>query len=137
MRFARAILTRPAIFTFVFLIANIFVFLLMTLQQGAEVSNLLVGFNPKILLAFGAKLNSLINGRPHEWWRFVTPVFIHAGIIHLLFNMYGLWVLGPFVERLYGSAKFVVFWVVTGVAGVVGSYLTVRPDLHTGALGLM
>jgi hypothetical protein len=49
--------------------------------------------------------------------------------------MYGLFMLGPYVEKLYGSAKFVVFWVVTGVAGVAASYLTVRPALAHGALG--
>ena len=41
--------------------------------------------------------------------------------------MYSLWVIGPWVEKLYGSAKFVVFWVATGIAGVVASYLTVIP----------
>jgi len=54
---------------------------------------------------------------------------------HLLVNMYSLWIVGPYVEKLYGSAKFVVFWVVTGIAGVVASYLTVRPDLATSSLG--
>jgi hypothetical protein len=39
---------------------------------------------------------------------------------------------GPYVEKLYGSAKFVVFWVATGVAGVVASYLTVRPGMSVG-----
>ena len=43
--------------------------------------------------------------------------------------MYSLWIVGPYVEKLYGSAKFTVFWVVvTGVVGVVASYLTVRPN---------
>jgi len=44
-------------------------------------------------------------------------------------------ILGPFVEKLYGSAKFVVFYVVTGVAGVMGSYLALRPSLARGLLG--
>src|SRR5258706_8167651 len=39
--------------------------------------------------------------------------------------MYSLWMVGPYVEKLYGSAKFVVFWVLSGIAGVVASYLTV------------
>jgi len=43
--------------------------------------------------------------------------------------------IGPYVEKLYGSAKFVFFWVLTGIAGVVGSYLTVRPSLTVGGLG--
>jgi membrane associated rhomboid family serine protease len=124
IRFARAILTRPAPFTIALLVANIFVFLLTILSSGGENSPL---FNA-VLIAYGAKTNALINAG--QWWRFVTPIFLHGGVIHLLMNMYGLWVLGPYVERLYGSAKFVFFWVVTGIAGVVGGYLTVRPNMQ-------
>jgi hypothetical protein len=43
--------------------------------------------------------------------------------------------LGPYVEKLYGSARFVVFWILTGVAGVGASYLAVRPEWAHGALG--
>jgi membrane associated rhomboid family serine protease len=48
--------------------------------------------------------------------------------------MYSLWMVGPYVEKLYGSAKFVVFWVLTGIAGVVASYLTVRPNMSVGPI---
>jgi rhomboid protease GluP len=92
------------------------------------------GFSTPVLLAYGAKLNSYIAGPNHEWWRFVTPMFIHVNLIHILVNMYSLWIIGPYVEKLYGSAKFVVFWVLTGIAGVVASYLTVRPALATNGL---
>ena len=68
-------------------------------------------FPEPVLQAYGAKLNYLIR-QNHEWWRFITPVFIHVGLLHLLVNMYSLWMIGPYVEKLYGSAKFVVFWVV-------------------------
>lgn len=92
-------------------------------------------FSEPVLIAYGAKLNRLINEQ-HQWWRFITPMFVHVNLAHLLVNMYSLWVVGPYVEKLYGSAKFVVFWVVTGVAGVVASYLTViSPDTQLGSLG--
>lgn len=132
--YARAILERPYIFTIVFLIANFFVFMLM--WQASEMSStaLWSAFNPGVLLQFGAKTNYNIRFE-HEYWRFVTPVFIHANLPHLLMNMYGLWVLGPWVEKLYGSARFVMFWIVTGVAGVVASYLTVIPGTRPGLLG--
>lgn len=127
IRFARAILSRPYIFTIVFLVANIFVFFL-TSQAGANE-------NALVLVKYGAKVNALIDSQ-QEWWRFVTPIFLHGNIAHLLMNMYGLWVIGPYVERLYGSAKFVFFWVATGIAGVVASYLSVQPAMHgSGALG--
>jgi len=93
------------------------------------------GFPEPVLATYGAKLNYLINSPYYQWWRFVTPIFIHINLPHVLVNMYSLWMVGPYVEKLYGSAKFVVFWVLTGIMGVVASYLTVRPSLAGSSLG--
>lgn len=90
-------------------------------------------FPDAVLIGYGAKLNFLINEPNSQWWRFITPMFIHINLIHLLVNMYSLMMVGPFVEKLYGGAKFAVFWVVTGIFGVVASYFTVRPELATNA----
>jgi rhomboid protease GluP len=130
LRFLRAVISRPATFTFIFLVANVFLYLLMWLSGGATGA---------VLRAYGAKINYLID-HEGQWWRFVTPIFLHVhlpglGPLHLLSNMYGLFMLGPYVEKLYGSARFVVFWILTGVAGVVASYLAVRPEWAQGALG--
>ncbi len=130
MRFIRAIISRPATFTFVFLTACVFLYLLMEFSGGAQGA---------VLIEYGAKVNRLIDERG-EWWRFVTPIFLHVtvpgyGPLHLLTNMYGLFMLGPYVEKLYGSSKFVFFWMLTGVAGVATSYLTVRPELAAGPWG--
>jgi rhomboid protease GluP len=141
LRFLRAIISRPATFTFVFLVANVFLYLLMYLSGGAA---------GEVLTAYGAKVNYLID-QEGQWWRFVTPIFLHVQLpsqfvqpgplgfllanMHLLSNMYGLFMLGPYVEKLYGSARFVVFWILTGVAGVFASYLAVRPEWAHGALG--
>jgi rhomboid protease GluP len=98
-------------------------------------SSALMAFPNSVLIGYGAKLNVLINASPHQWWRFVTPIFIHVNLPHILVNMWSLWVVGPYVEKLYGSAKFVFFWVLTGVAGVVASYLTVRPNMPVTSVG--
>ncbi len=129
IRFARAVFTRPASFTIIFIAANVFVFLLMLQGNTANV------WEPSVttLLAYGAKFNSLINAG--QWWRLVTPMFIHIGVIHLLVNMYGLFMLGPYVEKLYGSAKFVLFWVVAGVGGVAASYFAASHQMQDGLLG--
>jgi rhomboid protease GluP len=127
IRFARAVLNRPHKFTILFLVVNFFMFLLMWQSSGLTSASLWE-FQPIVLRAYGAKLNFLIDTQ-HQWWRFVTPIFLHGSLIHLLVNMYALWMIGPLVEKLYGSAKFVTFWVLTGIAGVVASYLTVvSPD---------
>src|SRR5215213_10064118 len=132
IRFARAVLSRPYKFTIVFLVLNLFVFLLMWESSGMSFRVLQRGFSDAVLIAYGAKLNYLINPPNNQWWRFITPMFVHIDVLHLIMNMFSLLILGPFVEKLYGSAKFVVFWVVTGIAGVVGSYLALRPSLARG-----
>src|SRR5215213_1178732 len=135
IKFARAVLSRPYKFTIVLLVANLFVFMLMWESSQMTSSVLWQAFHEPILIAYGAKLNYLIDAPNYQWWRFIAPMFIHINLLHLLINMYSLMMVGPFVEKLYGSAKFVVFWVVTGIAGVVASYLTVRPQLASGAFG--
>ena len=135
IKFARAILNRPYMFTILLLVANLFVFLLMWQSSGLTSDVLWQGFPEPVLVAYGAKLNYLVDAPNFQWWRFVTPMFVHINLPHVLVNMYSLWIVGPYVEKLYGSAKFMVFWVLTGIAGVVASYLTVRPRLATGALG--
>jgi rhomboid protease GluP len=132
MRFARAVLNRPYKFTIILLVANVFVFVLMWQTSGLPFS-LLTPLPNEVLIPFGAKVNFYIQDR-HEWWRFVTPMFLHVNLLHLMVNMYSLWIVGPYVEKLYGSAKFVVFWVLTGVAGLVASYLTVRPQMAVGPI---
>jgi rhomboid protease GluP len=93
------------------------------------------GFPDTVLVAYGSKLNYLINAPNNQWWRFITPMFVHIDVLHLVMNMFSLLILGPFVEKLYGSAKFVVFYVLTGIAGVVGSYFALQPALARGVFG--
>jgi rhomboid protease GluP len=134
LRFARAVLSRPYKFTIIFLIANFFIFLLMWQSSGMNSAALWV-IPPPVLIAYGAKLNSLIREQ-HQWWRLVAPMFEHVNLIHLLVNMYSLWIVGPYVEKLYGSAKFVFFWVATGVIAMVASYLAVvKGPVPAGLLG--
>jgi rhomboid protease GluP len=135
IRFARAVLSRPYTFTIILLIANLFVFMLMWQSSGMTTRVLWTSFPDQVLIAYGAKLNYLINAPNNQWWRFITPMFVHVNLPHVLINMYSLWIVGPYVEKLYGSAKFVVFWVLTGIAGVVASYLTVRPNLAVTSIG--
>jgi rhomboid protease GluP len=52
-----------------------------------------------------------------EWWRIFTSMFLHIGIIHIAFNMFVLWQIGPFVERLLGNIGFSIVYMVSGIAG--------------------
>ena len=60
----------------------------------------------------------------HEWWRVVTAMFLHGGLIHIGFNMMSLLQLGPALEELYGSPRYLFLYVVTGAFGFLASALT-------------
>ena len=70
---------------------------------------------------YGLKVNELIVAG--QFWRLITPVFLHANLLHIGFNMYALFLLGPQLERHYGSWKFLALYLVSGFAGVVASFV--------------
>jgi len=78
-------------------------------------------FGIDIPAAYGMKINERILAG--EWWRLITPVFLHGGILHLGFNMYALYVLGPGLERFYGHGRFLALYLLAGFAGNVLSFL--------------
>ena len=59
-------------------------------------------------------------------WQLITHMFMHGGIFHLLFNMLGLWMFGSIIERLWGPKRFLVFYLVFGLAAglaQMGNYM--------------
>ncbi len=73
------------------------------------------------LEAYGARINDLI--RLGELWRFLTPVFLHASIPHILFNMYALIAFGAGLERHFGRWRFLILYLLSGFTGNVVSFL--------------
>jgi membrane associated rhomboid family serine protease len=63
-----------------------------------------------------------------ELWRLLTPVFLHLGLIHIAFNMYALFILGPPIERAYGRVRFLALYLATGVMGNVASFAFGNPN---------
>jgi rhomboid protease GluP len=100
-----------------------------------DFGSLLGGIDSRTLVRLGAKYGPLI--AMGEWWRFITPVFLHGGIIHLAFNTWVMLDLAPAVEQIYGSHKFLVLYVVTGAAGFVVSYFWHPYGISVGASGAL
>ena len=90
-------------------------------------------------LALGAKYGPLI--RLGQWWRLFTPIFLHGSILHILFNMYALIILGREIEPAYGHRDFLIFYLITGFAGNVFSFVfspqTVSVGASTSLFGLI
>lgn len=120
------------------LTANFLIFLAMfaTEQQSTatDFGRLLAGESRQTLVAWGADAAILVaNG---DWWRLVSAIFIHIGIIHLLFNSYALMFIGPLLEELLGKERFLVSYLATGIIGFAFSNWYYPPWLVTaGASG--
>jgi rhomboid protease GluP len=90
--------------------------------------------------AIGVKDNTLIMAG--QFWRLITPIFLHSvtNPLHLVFNMYALFVIGPTLERFYGRWRYLSLFMVSGFAGNVMSFMfTQSPSLgaSTAIFGLL
>jgi rhomboid protease GluP len=80
--------------------------------------------------ALGVKANDLIV--QGQLWRLFTPMLLHGSILHIGFNMYALYVIGPGLERYYGRSRYLVLYILAGFAGNVASFL-ISPQPSLGA----
>lgn len=102
---------------------QVLVYLAMTLAGGST--------NPAMLLRFGALQPDLL--RAGQWWRLITPVFVHIGFTHLLINSLTLYFLGLYIEQLFGHWRLVVLYFVSAVVGNLCSAYWLSGSLAAGA----
>jgi rhomboid protease GluP len=116
--------------TYTLIAVTVFVYILQLLSQR------LFGTDYPELI--GIKYGYLI--RAGQLWRLVTPLFLHASILHIGFNMYALWVFGRGIESRFGRLRFLALYFLAGFAGNVLSFvLTPEPSLgaSTAVFGLL
>jgi membrane associated rhomboid family serine protease len=70
-----------------------------------------------------------------EYWRLWTVTLLHGDLLHLLFNMYALWLAGPIVERWYGRVRFLAFYLACAAGGSVASFVFGGDAPAVGASG--
>src|ERR1700726_2645656 len=93
---------------------NVAVFLGMALS-----SSTVMDFPVRELVTWGANVGALsFSG---EWWRLLTSVFVHGGLLHIAFNMWCLWNLGALCESLYGRWTYVAIYLICGVGASLAS----------------
>jgi len=85
-----------------------------------------------IVIYYGAKINEAIYAG--ELWRFISPIFVHAGILHIFVNMYSLYSIGPIVEGFFKSPRMLVVYIFSGITSVIFS-LGFTPNPSVGASG--
>lgn len=102
-------------------------------SAAGDSTSLFSGIGGGVLVRLGAKYGPLmVRG---EWWRLVTATFLHAGLLHIGFNLWCLVDLGPEVESLFSMQKFIVLYLVTGVFGFMVSFFWSPFGISIGASG--
>lgn len=111
-------------FTYILFGVNIAIFIV---QMALE---FLLGDD--LLFYFGGKINEfVILG---EWWRLITPIFLHADVLHIAFNSYALFVFGREVETYFGYPRFLVLYFFSGMLSSAFSFIF-EPHPSLGASG--
>ena len=101
------------------ILVNVVVFLLELKDGGSE--------KTEVAIKYGAQYSPYV--RQGQYYRLFTAMFLHFGIYHLLFNMYALSVIGPAVDYVCGTVRFLIIYLLSGLAGNV---VTMVLDEQTG-----
>ncbi|GAA4317535.1 rhomboid family intramembrane serine protease [Mucilaginibacter gynuensis] len=107
---------------------NIMVFIIMVFAGLGFIS-----FDGQELFAWGANYRpAVISG---QWWRLLTNIFLHGGLMHLIFNMYGLLFVSIFLEPVLGRVKFIIAYFLCGLLASLASIWWYPATLSVGASG--
>ena len=108
-----------AVSTYFLIGINVVVFAWLAFQQQSLTMN--TSADVLAILEAGANLNPYtLGGEP---WRIITSMFLHFGIVHLLVNMYGLYVLGAILEPALGTTRFLLLYFFCGIAAGIASLI--------------
>jgi rhomboid protease GluP len=116
--------TRITVAVAIFIALNLVMFLAEVKLGGST--------NPLTLQRLGAMEPWAV--RSGQYWRMLTSLFLHYGPLHLLFNLYALFVIGPGLERIIGSIRFAFYYLLAGLGSSIGVFL-LRPEQLVGASG--
>ena len=116
---------KKPVITYALIIINVLVFIAMYIfGKGSE--------DTLTLLLFGANYPVLV--RAGDYYRLITSAFLHAGLLHLIFNNYALYVIGSQLESFLGKAKFLIIYLVSAICGSLMSMLF-SDGISVGASG--
>jgi membrane associated rhomboid family serine protease len=121
--------THGFIATPVILAANLLIFIIMVFMGLGFIS-----FPPTDLLNWGGLYQPLV--QKGQWWRILTSMFLHSGVMHVFMNMVSLYLAGIFLEALIGTKRFAAGYLVTGVLAALASiWWHDEPIVAVGASG--
>jgi len=120
-------------------------------ERDAVVTMAIIAVNALVYLAGGVKGAGWMNGNAGvlydmggnlaaatalgQWWRLLTSMFLHAGLFHVLFNMWVLWDAGRIAERLLGHGRYAIVYLAAGLLGGIASINWQQEAVGVGASG--
>lgn len=117
---------KKPIVTYLLIFINVLLFILMyVFGSGSE--------DALTLIKFGANQRTLVISY-HQYYRLLTACFLHIGIVHLIFNIYALYVIGSQVEKFYGKVKYILIYLISGICGNLLS-ICFHSSITAGASG--
>jgi rhomboid protease GluP len=117
--------------TYVLIAVNVVVFTAMIFAASAVP---VLGFPSSVLLRFGSNFGPYtVVG--HQYWRVVTAIFVHNGLLHIGLNMWALWAVGGMLEPMLGRRRFLANYMCAGCCGFLASLLWDAGAISCGASG--
>ncbi|EKU94048.1 Rhomboid protease gluP [Alloiococcus otitis] len=116
--------------TYAIIIITVIVYIMMTLSGGSQ--------NTEVLIQYGAKFNFAIIYF-NQWWRLITPMFLHIGLAHILFNLLIVYYLGSNLEYFFGHFKYALLYLLGGIMGNIFSFafnISISAGASTAIFGL-
>lgn len=113
------------------LVINVGLFL-ATLAYSSDNRQIAMDPSGQALYAFGAKEGFAIL-RGLQWWRLITAGFLHGGLLHIAMNSWVLWDLGPRINEVFGTYRYIVIYIVSTITGYLASLYWTPAVLSIGA----
>ena len=120
-------LTKTSV-TIALIAVNIIMFII-----SAIISGNIMNIDINTLVFLGGKYGPLID--VGQWWRLIACIFLHGGLMHIVFNMYSLFILGSQLEPILGRKKYTILYFISGLGSSILSYLALPNTVSIGASG--
>ena len=128
LEFARFLGERHAVVTLAIIAVNLLVYVAGGIKGAGWMSG-----NAGVLYEMGGNLAPAT--ALGQWWRLLTSMFLHAGLFHVLFNMWALWDAGRIAERLFGHGRYAIVYLAAGLLGGIASINWQQEAVGVGASG--
>ncbi len=119
--------TTPNIVTITIIIVNVVIYVLGTLSSALN----------NTLFNYGAEQGLYMQQDPVQYYRLVTAMFLHLNLTHIFFNMFSLYIIGAVngTERLFGGTRYLIIYLVSGLAGGLAEAFIQPSAVAVGASG--